>query len=117
MRKRILWVSKHPPLYKQVEELKRIYGDVEIVQYAGFVKDARHVLDLKEKCKADEVVTVLPLSMIMRIIDLGIKPLWAEMEQINGEDYDFEDPGSGRRYRFKRFVRIVRFEMVKEEVG
>lgn len=114
---RILWVSRHPPLYKQIKELERIFGNVEIVQFAGFVKDAEHIIQLMKIYEADDVAVVLPLSMIYRLVeDYHVHPIFPEMELLpNGaEQYDYEDPKSKRKYRFKQFVRIKAFDIVKE---
>lgn len=115
-RVKILWVSRHPPLLKQMEELRRIFGDVEIVQYAGFVKDADHVVQLKEQYGADEVITILPMTMIYHLVkETGIKPIYPEVEPVpkNSKTFDFEDPKSKRKYVFKGFVRIIDFEIKK----
>jgi len=105
--KRVLWISRHPPLPREVEALERAFGKVQILQYAGFVKDADHVVRLIHQYKADEVVTILPLSIVMRLCEKGVRPLWPECVQMkDGEDYDFVDEGSGRKYRFVRFIRV-----------
>ena len=70
---------------------------------------------------ADEVVVVAPLSVIQRLVELGLRPLWAEMEAIEaaGEldpEREVDAPG-GRRYRFRRFRRIVGVKIQFEEVG
>lgn len=118
---RILWVSRHPPLPKQLIELEKIFGKYEIVQYAGFVRDAGHIVELMKLYRADEVVTVIPMTMIYHLVnDLGIHPIFPEMEQLPMDapptECDYIDPGSGRKYRFKRFVRIRGFKIDKEPI-
>jgi len=103
--KRILWISRHPPLLKEVEALEKAFGKVQILQYAGFIRDADHVIQLIQQYRADEVVTILPLSIVMRLCERGIRPLWPECVQVNN-DYDFVDEGTGKKYKFVRFVRI-----------
>ena len=116
VKRRILWVSRHPPLLKQLQELQRIFGDYEIHQYAGFVRDVDHLVELMRLYQADEVVTILPLSIIYRLVaEKGIHPIWPEMEQVNDlGQYDYEDPKSGRKYRFKRFIRVKSFRIEGE---
>ncbi|MEM4592326.1 MAG: hypothetical protein QW196_02895 [Sulfolobales archaeon] len=116
MVKRILWISRHPPLPKEVEALERAFGKVQILQYAGFVRDVDHVIQLIKQYRADEVVTILPLSIIMRLCERGIKPLFPECIQVEGEDYDFVDEGSGRKYKFIRFVRVKAVKLETEPV-
>ncbi|MEM4976419.1 MAG: hypothetical protein QXT64_03735 [Desulfurococcaceae archaeon] len=112
--KRILWISRHPPLPKEVEELERIFGKVQILQYASGVRDADHVIRLIKQYGADEVVTILPLSIIMRLTERGIHPLWPECVQVENGEYDFIDEGSGRKYKFVRFVRVREVKLVTE---
>lgn len=104
--KRVLWISRHPPIPKEIEALERAFGKVQIFQYAGFVRDADHVIQLIKQYRADEVVTILPLSIIMRLCERGVRPLWPECVQAEGDDYDFIDENSGRKYKFVRFVRV-----------
>lgn len=117
MKKRILWVSRHSPLPNQLKELDRIFKDYEVVQYNGFIRDAKHVVELMKSYKADEVVTILPMTIIYHLLkEEGIEPIFPEMERVTGDDYDYVDPGTGKRYKFKRFVRIIDFEIVKREL-
>ena len=112
--KRVLWISRHPPLPKELEALEKAFGKVQVFQYAGRVKDAEHAVSLIKQYEADEVVTILPLSVIMRLCELGLHPLWPECVQVRSGDYDFVDEGSGRKYRFVRFVRVKGVELKVE---
>ena len=49
--------------------------------------------------------------MIARLVDLSIRPLWAEMAQV-GADEEADIVSRNRRYRFVQFRRIkmVRLE-------
>lgn len=114
---RILWISRHPPLPKQIDELRRIFGDFDLVQYAGFVRDSNHVVELMRSYGADDVVVIIPYSIIYRLVkEFGIHPIFPEMEELKDDEgpADYVDVGSGRRYRFKRFVRIMDFNIVYE---
>jgi len=121
----ILWLSRHPPLPKQIAELDRIFwnpddGNPSIVIHRGPVRDAEHVLNLLSETKADEVVAVLPLTIIQRLTRIGVRPIWAEMELVGDPaKADYVDPGSKRAYRFKEFRRIksvrIEFEPLRGE--
>lgn len=118
-RVRILWISRHPPLPKQLEELRRVFGEFELIQYAGFVKDAKHVVELMRMYRADEVVTIIPLTMIYHLVnEEKVYPIFPKMESLPNDsaDYDYVDPGSGRKYRFAKFVRIRGFEIDEEDL-
>lgn len=125
---RILWISRHSPLKAQIDALREVFGDVEIVQYDKHVRDADHVLELIAYYDAQEVVVVLPLSIIAHILQKGVKPLYMRMEVIHhpcegpskctdfDPDRDYWDPGSKRHYRFVAIERIIKLEMVTEKL-
>lgn len=123
---KILWISKHEPLKVQREELKRRYGNVEIIWYPHFIKNAKHVVELMKKYEADEVVTVLPLTMIKHLVEMGVKPIIAKMEVVHicskipcpeyDPDRDFIDVRCRRHLRFKRFKRLVEIKLLEEEI-
>jgi len=125
--KKILWISKHKPLQKQVEELKRIFGNIEIVLWDQKVKDVNHILKLIKKFNANEVIPILPLSIIQRLVENGIKPLWSEMKFLHECDYfncndfnnesDYYDIASKKHFRFQKFYRIKEIKMVLEEIS
>ena len=43
--KKIFWFSRHTMTEEQLADLKRIFGEVEIVQHDGTVKDAKEVVN------------------------------------------------------------------------
>ena len=56
-------------------------------------------------------MVVAPLSVIARLCELGLKPLWAEMKQVRS----WEEADLLYRGRFYRFVRFRRIKAVKLE--
>ena len=127
----IAWVSRHPPLSVQEGELKRLFGEIEIVQISKTFRDAREVFEDIKYIGAKYAVVVLPLSIIAQLIPLaqkeGIKLLWAEMVGIHecegpdrclifNPETDVWIPlhGSklGRHMRFKGFHEIVEVKMI-----
>jgi len=115
--KRIIWISRHEPLPAQLRELERIFGaGVKVDQDPRPFSSAE---DIASRARGyDEVLVVAPLSVIARLIELGIKPLWAEMERIDAPtgDPDAEVEASGRWYRFRRFRRITRITIEYEDM-
>ncbi|MEM0377173.1 MAG: hypothetical protein QXI90_05320 [Thermofilum sp.] len=108
---RVLWVSRHPPCSAEKEELRRVFGEsVMVIHYSSRVRDAQHVLQLKEMFGADEVVVILPPTIVKRLCEIGLHPIIPEVEQVDDSgDFDFED--KGHRYRFRRFVRVEKVEV------
>jgi len=113
---KIYWMSRHAPLQSQVTELKRLFGDdVVIMQDPQPFSYADDIISRFRLSGADELVIVAPLSVIAQIVQRGIKPLWAEMEQVTNPE-EAETEAAGRLYRFVRFRRIVGIQLQFEEV-
>ena len=59
---KILWVSRHTMTTEQITDLQRIYGDVEIKQFADSVESAKQVTELGADC--DVLAVVLPPAFL-----------------------------------------------------
>lgn len=112
--KKIIWFSRHAPIQKQIDELERIYGEVNIIQDRNPFSSADDVVKRFNSKNADEMVIVAPLSVIDAITKRGIKPLYAEMELVHGSQYDVM--ANGRKFIFKEFVRINKVTIEKEKI-
>ena len=113
--KRILWLSRHDPLPSQIAELQRIFGAVEITKDPNPFDSAEDIVQRFRKGGYDEMVVVAPLTVIAKLCELGIRPLYAEMKQVPREEAEVE--ASGRYYRFVKFKRIVGVKVEFEELG
>ena len=58
--KRILWVSRHAMTKEQSDDLERIYGEVEIIQYDKTVENVKDIL----RNDVDVYAVVLPINLI-----------------------------------------------------
>jgi hypothetical protein len=116
--KKILWLSRHKPLPAQIAELERIFGHITVITDPKPFSSAEEIVARFRTGGYDEMVVVAPLSVIARLTEMGIKPLWAEMRQIPspGLDPSREVEANGRWYRFERFRRISRVQIVFEDV-
>lgn len=113
--KKIVWFSRHPALPSQVQELKRIFGeDIEIIPDPKPFSNAEDIVRRFRAVSGDEMVVVAPLSVLGRLCDLGIKPLWAEMQEVPPEEAEVVT--NGRGYRFVRFRRVKRLALEFEDV-
>lgn len=119
MAKRILWVSRHRPLEAQLAELRRLFGgDTEVTIDPQPFDDAA---DIARRARGyDEVVVVAPLSVIARLVEMGVRPLWAEMAQLADRPASVDPTRhvctAGRWYEFRRFRRILRVLVEYEEL-
>ena len=112
--RKILWLSRHDPTPSQVERLGRIYGPHVLVRDPRPFDSAEEIVERMRRYGCDEIVAVAPLSVIKRLVDLGVRPLWAEMRQVRPEEAETEV--NGRHYKFVKFRRIVGIEIKFEEV-
>lgn len=58
--KKILWVSRHAMTQEQSEDLERIYGKSEIIQYDKTVENVKNIL----RNDIDVYAVVLPVNLI-----------------------------------------------------
>ncbi len=107
MKKTILWVSQHRPLPVQLTALAEyLKAEVEVIQDAKPFSSAEEIVKRFNQADYNDMVVVAPMSVISRLIDLGIKPLWAEMRQV-GNQSESDVSAKGRHYRFVRWRRII----------
>jgi len=71
---KILWQSQHAPLQKQLDSLRRHFGDVEVHQDENPFSNAEQVLHHVKREGYDELVIVAPLSVIAKLCELGLRP-------------------------------------------
>jgi hypothetical protein len=116
--KKILWLSRHRPLPAQIAELERLFGHVAVTIDPQPFSSAEEIVARFRAGGYDEMVVVAPLSVIARLTEMGIKPLWAEMKQISGPGLDpsREVEANGRWYRFERFRRIAKVQIVFDDL-
>ena len=64
---RVFWLSRHTMTEAQMADLNRIYGDVELIQHEGSVRDAAEVLELAKDC--DVLAVVLPPAILANLVN------------------------------------------------
>lgn len=115
MTEKILWLSQHDPLLRQIAELKNLFGDIELCQDVNTFKNADEIIRRFREGGYSDLVVVAPYSVIARLTELGIKPIWAQMEQVYKRE-NAEVTTKGRHYRFVKFRRIIAIRMEFEEI-
>jgi hypothetical protein len=117
----ILWMSRHLPLASQKRELAKLFGDDVIVeQDSRPFSSAEEIVSRYKSGGYDEMIVVAPLSVVARLVDLGIRPLWVEMIQIYTNDgAEVTIPrrdGRTHYYVFDRFRRVTALRLEFEEL-
>jgi hypothetical protein len=64
----------------------------------------------------NDIVVVAPLSVIAKLCELGIKPLWADSAEETDEKRIEYRGARGKGFRFVGFKRIAGVQMIFEEV-
>lgn len=110
--KRILWMSRHEPLDSQIAELKRLFGsDVVVEQESRPFNSAEDIVRRYRQGKYDDMIVVAPLSVVAKLVDLGIRPLWVGMTQI--DHMDLAEVIIPRRNGEEHYFVFDRFRRVK----
>ena len=113
--KRVLWVSRHTPHPVQLPALEQYLGDsVEITKLPGF-RSAEDIVQNFREGQYDDMVIVAPLSVIARVVDLGVRPLWSEAAEEPDRSRAHFQGGGGKWFRFVRFRRIKALHLEFED--
>ena len=102
----------------QMTILKKIFGsDMFLEQKIGsdaYISAEKIVQYMREN-KFDEIVMVAPLSVMSKVVELGVKPIKAEVIEVkNSREATFSF--NNRHYKFIKFVRVLRIELVTEDL-
>jgi len=117
MPKHVIWVSRHPMNGVQMGALRRMFGsDVEVTEDPRPFDNAETIVRRVREGGYDDCIVVAPYSVLARMVDLGLRPLWADAEQVydsSRADWSVKD----RMYRFLGFKRVKRLTLELEELG
>ncbi len=116
--KKILWYSRHPMMEFQRPILQKLFGDDMVLEHVvgrdAYIS-AEKIAEMMRREKYDEIIMVAPLSVMAKVIELGIKPIKADVIEVKDEK-EKTFTHSGRHYKFIKFVRVVRLELVTEDL-
>ncbi len=116
--KKILWFSRHPMMEFQRPILQKIFGaDFMLEQMIGrdAYISAEKIVDYMKRNKFDEIVMVAPLSVMAKVVELGIYPIKADVVEVK-EEKEKTFTHNGRHYKFLKFVRVVKLNLVTEDL-
>ena len=115
MPKRILWLSRHLPLPRQLAELEHHFPGYDLAIDGNSFDGADDIISRYRRVAADELVVVAPLAVIRALTMRGVRPIFAEMRQVrcrgrDGQPNKEVEVRMGRRrprcYRFERFHHV-----------
>ena len=66
---RILWISRHEMTVEQLDDLKRIYGEISITKVDKTISDAKEIEQFKG---FDVIAVVLPINIIAELVSKNL---------------------------------------------
>lgn len=131
---RVLWLSRHGPVFAQMQFLMKKIDNCEIIIHKGPVSTAAEAVMLVKKYRASYVLPVLPMTFIFRLVEEskknGFTVLYSEMKKLhecggeNCPEYNMDTDTVVKTRNFKtgnvfyrhfRFVEIKRIKEIKLE--
>ena len=118
---KILWVSRHTMTTEQITDLQRIYGDVEIKQFADSVESAKQVTELGADC--DVLAVVLPPAFLADLTNprINTKPVIRAIANRVATGKTIVNPATGKeepemKFEHAGWERVVKIEIVTEKL-
>ena len=79
MPKKILWLSGHEMNGIQMFALRRMFGaDVQLTEKVGWLGNAESIVEAFRRGGFDDLIIVAPMSVIAKIVEQKVYPLWSE---------------------------------------
>lgn len=118
---KILWVSRHTMTTEQITDLQRIYGDVEIKQFADSAESAKQVTELGADC--DVLAVVLPPAFLADLTNPRVnqKPVIRAIANRVATGKTVVNPATGKeepemRFEHAGWERVIKVEIVTEKL-
>lgn len=118
---KILWVSRHTMTQAQEADLRRIYGDVEVKQFADNIESAKQVVELGSDC--DVLAVVLPPAFLADLTNprINTKPVIRAIANRVATGKTIVNPATGgeepeMKFEHAGWERIVKVEIVTEKL-
>lgn len=118
---RILWVSRHTMTQAQEADLRRIYGEVEVKQFADSVTSAKQVVELGSDC--DVLAVVLPPAFLADLTNQRVnqKPVIRAIANRVATGRTVTNPATGTKEPEMKFEhagweRVMKVEIVTEKL-
>jgi len=118
MAKKIWWFSRHKPMDFQIPILREKFGeDMVLVQSSESeaYMTGDKIVECMHRERFDEIIMVAPLSVIEKVIERGLRPIKAEVVEVK-DAHSATFIFNRRHYKFIKFVRIVRIEIITEDL-
>lgn len=118
---KILWVSRHTMEMNQIADLQRIYGEIEVKQFADSVESAKQVTELGADC--DVLAVVLPPAFLADLTNPRVnqKPVIRAIANRVATGKTVVNPATGKeepemKFEHVAWERVVKVEIVTEKL-
>lgn len=109
-KQKILWISRHSPCKSELVELYKMYPQAEVT----YIKEKVSAEFISEIGKNyDDIICIVPLSVLRKLVENGIHPLFPQTVEVNDDNYDFVY--RGKKYKFVAFRRVKDVQLIFEE--
>lgn len=109
---RVLRITRHAASEEQLAELKRIYGDIEVIQISENV-DANRVRALVAEHKPQVLEAVLPMNIVAELTS-GREPLPCPLIRAVMKRRFTDEAKTNAVFDFDHFERVIKVEVVSE---
>lgn len=118
---KILWVSRHTMTQAQEADLRRIYGDVEVKQFADNIESAKQVVELGSDC--DVLAVVLPPAFLADLTNshINTKPVIRAIANRVATGKTVVNPATGKeelemKFEHVAWERVIKVEIITEKL-
>ena len=118
---KVLWVSRHTMTQAQEADLRRIYGEIEVKQFADSVESAKQVTEQGTDC--DVLAVVLPPAFLADLTNPRVnqKPVIRAIANRVATGRTVVNPATGAeepemKFEHSGWERVVKVEIVTEKL-
>lgn len=119
--KKILWVSRHQMTEEQLDDLKRVYGEFELVKFDQTVSNVKEIIEAGKNC--DILAVVLPPALLADLVNPrnNEKPVIRAIASRVETGNKILNPATGQKELEYRFVhvaweRVLKIEIITEKL-
>ena len=114
--KKILWVSRHQMTEEQLDDLKRIYGEFELVKFDQTVSNVKEIIEAGKNC--DILAVVLPPALLADLVNPrnNEKPVIRAIASRVETGNKILNPATGKKELEYKFVHVAWEQVLKIEI-